>query len=369
MRTPARRKAGIGALPVLLLLVGIAIAVAAWVFLPSTGSPDSVTTTAEGGDSSSAALEPGRLANPDAIPDRVPYWEPGGVLPPDSPYRAGVRPTDALVRGRVTARQLSDWPHLVEVRLERQDDASVVGKAYPTREQPVYRFESVPFGSYRLRLEADGCQPISMLLTTSVSSPDLFQDLPLQSAAGVKGWVRNRQGENLAGVPVTVEPLPRNPRDLVLPLETMTDAEGNYSLQGLTEGEYAVYPGPAHSPVGERVVILIGPGAPQAWAGLEVPPLGSARVVLEDLQSLGFAGVRVQAQRVRLPAGEQPYQETRSVSTDGVLRFTTLPPGDYAFTAWGGPFRNTLREARITLELEPEVRIPLRQDPRDAKPR
>jgi hypothetical protein len=366
MLIPARRKEGAGRLPALLLLLaGVVLAAIAWIFFPSGAAP---TPPAPPDPSASAPppLEPGALRDPSAIQERQPEWRPSGVLPPDSPFRAGVRPTAALVRGRVTLRDVETWPRRVEVWLERQTDGTEVARAHPTREAAGYRFEEVPFGAYRLQLAADGFQPLTMLITASESSPDLFQDLPLRPAAGVNGIVRTRDGAPAAGVAVTVEPIPLDARDLVVPIVTWSAADGSFLVQGLAAGEYAVHPGPARSPVGERAVVRVGTDGVLAWAALEIPPLGAARVLVEDVERAGLDGVRVKAQRVRLSAGDAAYEETRPLGADGHVRFVALPPGEYAFTAWGERYAETMREARVAAELEPEVRIPLRPDPRRA---
>lgn len=361
MKNRARRIAGAGPLPALLLLLaGLALAVAALLLLPGGDAPPAAAGGAEDGVAGAAPPQPAELSDPGSIHARVPDWRPDGTLPPDSPYRAGVRPEHALIRGRVVAREVEAWPRRVEVWLEREDGGAEVARANPTRESPGFRFERVPFGSYRLRLEADGVTPISMLVTASEGSPDQFQDLPLRPAAGVRGLVLTRAGDPAVSAPVTVEPLPRTPQDAVVPLPTWTDERGEFLVQGLVEGEYAVYPGPPRAPVGERVVVRVGPGAPEAWVRLELPPLGRARVVLEDPQQAGLAGVRVKAQRIRVPAAATAYEETRIADAGGALVFTTLPPGEYAFTAWGGAFASVLREALVAEGIEPEVRIPLK---------
>lgn len=353
---------------VLMLLGGLLLAVLAWVLIPTKGPEADPAASADlpvGG----AALEPGSLSDPDAIGEREPTWEPDGVLPPDSPYRAGIRPRNALIRGRVVRRELGDWPRRIEILLIRAATGEEAGRAHPTEQEPAFRFEHLDFGAYRLRLEADGCVPWTMEVGASVGSPDQFLSLPLQSAAGIEGMARWRDGTPAAGVPVTVEPVPRTPRDAVLPLEAWTGEDGRFLVQGLVEADYLVYPGPARSPVGERVAVRVGTGAPRAWVELQLPPLASARVVVEDPQGAGFAGVRVKAQRTRLQEGELPYEETRPLGADGVLRFSALPPGSYAFTAWGGAFAATLEEALVVEGVEPEVRIKLRPDPRGLGPR
>lgn len=371
MKKAASGIAGAGALPgLLLILAGLLLALLGWLLLPAPSTPH--PAPASDGDASgpvAAPLAAGTLRDPDGVPERLPHWQPDGVLPPDSPYRAGIRPTAALIRGRVVRRSVELWPRWVELRLENALDGSEAGRAQPTADAPGFRFEQLPFGMYRLHLEAEGCAPIHMQITASLGSPDQFLSLPLESAAGVAGIVRLRDGSPAASVPITVEPLPRSPRDSILALETRSDAQGGFKILGLTEGEYAVYPGPPRSPLGARVMVRIGPGAPEAWAALELPALGAARVVLEDLQRAGLAGVRVKAQRTRLREGETPYEEVREAGADGVLRFATLPYGEYAFTAWGGSFASVLREAHVAEGVEPEVRIPLRPDPRGLQPR
>lgn len=369
MEAPARRIDGSRRLIGLLLVaVGAILVAVAWIVLPDPHDTAALAPH-EPDAGAPAPLAPGVLSDPSAIQEREPEWRPSGVLPPDSPFRAGVTPTSALVRGRVTLRSGAEWPRRVEVWLESLMDGSEFARAHPTREAPGFRFEEVPFGAYRLRLETDGYLPISMQIHASVSSPDLFQDLPLRPSAGVNGIVRTRAGEPAAGVAVTVEPIPLDARDLVTPVVTWSAADGSFLVQGLTPGEYAVHPGPPRAAVGERAVVRVGADGALAWAALEIPPLGSVRVVVEDPQAGGLAGVRVKAQRVRLASGDAPYEETRDVGADGVVRFIALPPGDYAFTAWSERHAETLRETRVAVEVEPEVRIPLRPDPRRAAPR
>lgn len=365
----ARKKTGAAGLPGLIFLIaGLSLAVLAWLFLPDRETPEPHPDDGEEAGAP-APVEPGRLTDPGAIQATEPAWEPGGVLPPDSPYRSGVRPTEALVRGRVTLSARESWPVRVDVWIERQADGVEVARAQPTQESPAFRFERVPFDSYRLRLEADGVTPINMLLTASVSSPDLFQDLPLRPSSGVNGKVRTRTGEPAAGVPVTVEPIPTDARTLVTPITTWTGSDGSFLVQGLSEGEYSVYPGPSRSPVAGRAAVRVAGSGALAWAEFELPALGAARVIVTVEPGGGAAGVQVKAQRIRLPAGQLPYEETRPLGEDGGVRFLTLPPGDYAFTAWSVLHPQTLREARVTVELEPEVRIPLRPDPRGLPPR
>jgi hypothetical protein len=167
----------------------------------------------------------------------------------------------------------------------------------------------------------------------------------------------------VAGIAVCVEWRATAPGDLVLPIESRTGEDGQFRIPGLRQGEYDVYAGPARAAVGARVAVFVGPGAPQAWADLQVPDLGAARVTLEDLDGVGLAGVKVLAQMTRAAGAVTEYRETREPGADGVVRFDWLPPGDYGFTAQGGAFRRTVREGVVALAATTEVRIPLRPAP------
>ncbi len=311
-----------------------------------------------------ASTAPGALTRPEDLEPRPERWQPAGVLPPDSPFRAGVAPTSAVVRGRVVLPRWAAWPRRATVILARQEDGREFGRAIATEQEPEYRFSEVPFGDYRLRLEADEFEPLALLLTASVASPDHYQTLLLTPAASVAGRVLDAGGAPVADIGVCVELRPQSPTDLVLPLEGRTAADGSFRIPGLAAGEYDVYPGAARAPVGARHSVFVGPGAPQAWADLQVSGLGAAQVRLEDLERAGLAGVKVVAQMTR-PAGEIPsYVETRAPGEDGVARFPWLPPGEYGFTAYGGAFRRIVRESTVRAGETAEVQVPLRPAPR-----
>lgn len=370
MRLSATPIAGFAAARALVLLFAGLVLVALAVLLapgpePTPEAPGSGAPVATG-----SQTDPGILTDPDATGARAPHWEPGAVLPPDSPVRAGTAPTAAIVRGRVVAANWVLWPRSTTVVLTRQSDGKECGRAEPTQDAPEFRFEEIPFGDYRLRLEASEFEELVMLLSASAQAPDLFQTLPLTPAASVRGRVRDSDGNLVPEILVTVEPRVADARQPVLPIEGRTDAAGEFRIPGLRPGEYDVYPGAARSAVGASVAVFVGPGAPEAWADLTVSELGTARVLLEDLDAAGLAGVSVQALMMKPAGAIGAYQETRIASADGKVDFRWLPPGEYGFTAFGGAFRRTLREGTVQAGAVAEVRIPLRPAaPKAERPR
>lgn len=344
-----------------LALLGLVLVAGALLLVPGPApAPDPAREPDSGAQPDAAS--PGTLTDPSSAGAREPIWEPGAVLPPDSTVRAGAAPTSAIVRGRVVAANWVTWPRHMTVVLARQSDGAELARAEPTQEAPDFRFEEVPFGDYRLRLQASEFEELVMLLSANASAPDLFQTLPLTPAASVRGRVKDAQGATVPDILVTVELRAADPRTPVLPIEGRTDAAGEFRIAGLRQGEYEVYPGAARSAVGPAVSVFVGPGAPEAWADLQVSSLGTATVVLEDLESAGLAGVSVQAQMISPAGSVGAYRETRAPGADGTVIFRWLPPGEYGFTAFGGAFRRTLRKGTVRADAAVEVRIPLRPD-------
>ncbi|MGB0684745.1 MAG: hypothetical protein ACPGQD_00940, partial [Planctomycetota bacterium] len=68
--------------------------------------------------------------------------------------------------------------------------------------------------------------------------------------------------------------------------------------------------------------------------------------------------VRVQADAT---AGEaRGFSLSMNLDAEGLARFPALPPGDYAFTAYGGPYRRVLRSGAVVAGQEVQVTVPLR---------
>ena len=219
MRVSASKIAGFTAWKALaLLLFGLVLLVGALLLAPGPKGERELPVAYEQ-NPPSVDLSPGTLTDPSTTGARAPPWEPGVVLPPDSTVRSGAAPTSAIIRGRVVAASWVLWPRRAVVVLTRQADGAEVARAEPSQESPDFRFDQVPFGDYRLRLEASEFEELVMLISASQSAPDMYQTMPLTPAASVRGRVKDAQGELVPDIFVTVEPRLADPRQPALPMQ------------------------------------------------------------------------------------------------------------------------------------------------------
>ncbi len=346
----------------LLVLVGLLAVLAAlwWTPGPAPGPAPALDT--DPAPVQAHPLRPGELQGEVApVAEEAPSWRREGVvLPPDSPFHAvGPPPGKGLIRGRVAPPTWGTWPRRIDVFLERQDDGVEVGRWQPTSAEPDFRFEDVPYGHYRLRMEAGDFEPVRMLLTLSPASPDLYVPLPLRPAARVAGRVLRRDGAPVEGLTVTVIPKRATPEMPAVPSTGVTDELGRFVVSGLPPGAFLVHPGPPHHPVGPARELRLGTG--EEWVELRVPRLGAAVVELEDLDHGGFAGLRVQALRVGHGAADPGYSVSLPADEDGSVEFRHLPPGEYAFTAYGGAFQRVIRRGRVPPDGTVRVHVPVRR--------
>ncbi len=289
--------------------------------------------------------------------------EPAGsratvVLPPDSPFRS--RAADlALVRGQVTAPAWLDWPREVRLELAPQADPEAEPRiAVASREHPVFRFEGVPFGTWRLRLTAPGIQEQVVLVTTAPEVPDVSLVVPLQPATWIRGRVLDAAGRKVADMRVTATFIPPEAHSRPgLPLQGVTDQEGEFALAGIRPGRWQVHAGGPRSPQGEpREVFVSGP---EAWVELVVPVTGRATVRVTDIVTgKPLAGVKVQA--LLVGSRSRGHAEDARTTPDGRAVFPHLPPGEYAFTAWGGGRRRTVVRHRVDADTTAVVAIAMR---------
>jgi len=351
-------------LPLLLVLVAAAVL---WVLVPAVVGSGSDTD--DGLDSDAGAPRftdpadgprPGTYDPDQAVPE-IQGPVQVGVVPPDRAYVSSGA-TEGTIRGRVLVSPGSDWPATVTLTLAPQDESRTLQLISVAAAEPDFRFRAVPFGSYRLRVQADGFQDYAVLLTLSDSTTDLYQQLPLQPDARAFGTVRDTEGRPVVGVAVTVLPVTDPPRSGI-PRTARSGEDGAYEVRGLPPGDYEIFPGTLAYPLGESARILITASAREGWADLEAPAMGSAlvKLVLEggDEEQADWSSVRVEAARVGGGAG-LGWTESVAVAADGTASFPALPPGDYRFQAYGGSFRRVMRPATVLTGRQTDVEVPVR---------
>ena len=366
MSTPSATAAG--RVPAWLPLFLVAVAAAAlWVLLPtaqdsSTGLPTGGSGEGERGPAVEGGPRPGDYDPNAAVPEAQAAVEVG-VVPPDRAYISSGA-TQGTIRGRVLLAPGNDWPRTTTLVLTPQDEDRVLELVSVGADQHDFRFRPVPFGSYRLRVEADGFQGYAVLLTLSDQTTDVYQQLVLEPDARVYGTVRDAAGAPLVGLPVTVMAITEPPRSGV-PRSTRSVVEGAYEVRGLPPGDYEVFPGSYAYPLGEAQRIRITAGAREGWADLVAPTPGSAVItLLDEAGDNDLAVVRVEATMVTT-GNARGYSESTTADAEGIARFPALPPGDYRFQAFGGPFRRTAQPAAVVAGRETRLEIPLQPFRRD----
>jgi len=333
----------------------------AWVLLrgqPAAGPPSPPPLSAASSQRPDAAPAP----PPDAFEGEEgppPVENPSGsVLPPDSPARIDT-PVVALVRGEVVAPMGNPFPSKATVWLRPQEKGAAeprsmeVGPASRS-----FRFEAVPFGDWKLQVEAPGFQSNPVLISRDAGHPDGHVLLSLLPATHIKGRALDERGRPVADLKITAIPVLKNRALMVEPHFGITDAEGRFDIIGVRQGIYRVHAGPPRSPIGEeREVQLAGR---EAWLELVVPVFGKASVTVTDQKTgKGLEGIRVVVQ------GSRFFDASK---TDGKGRaiFPTLLPGEYAFTGYGSTrYRRTVQRAIVQAEQLTQVEIrmvPLHSD-------
>jgi len=359
-----RRRAGNLSLT-LLLLAALLLLVLSWI---TFGGPDSAPT-ADGGQAPSVdeshppqPSAAGEFDGPVA-PLMGPQQETVFQGPPDRVYVSSGA-SAGTVRGRVVAENWVVWPHALELALESQASGEVLQRRGANQEEPNFEFDPVPFGDYRLRLIADDCLDQALLLTLSAQSTDQHLAVPLIPAAKLLGHVQDTLGQGVPGLPVIAVRRPDKPGHRSVPFQGLTEENGDFTLHGLQPGTYDVMAGSQLQPLGTPQVAHLLDQAGEAWVTLEVPPLGSALITIDfkdgdTARERDSALLRVQA--VADGAGSGPgLQLSLPLTADGSVRFPALPPGTYSFTAYGGPYRRTMRHGTVAAGVELQLSIPMR---------
>lgn len=348
-----------------LVLLGVALlllGVGAWLLLggpPQQDSPNDGNLGPAGGNSPD--LSSGEFDGPVAPllgPDKEVVYQG----PPDRVFLTHGA-SNGTIRGRVVAETWVVWPHAMRLTLERQDTREVLQERGASQTEPGFEFEPVPFGNYRLRLQADDCLEQSFLLTLSPESTDHHMAVPLIPSGRIVGRVLSTFSEGVGGLPVVAIRRPDKPGHRSVPTTSLSLEDGSFRIEGLQPGTYDVMAGNQLRPIGEVHVAHLASQAGEAWVTLEVPPLGRAVVTLDfkegdKARERDWKLLRIQADAT---AGEgKGFSLSLPVQEDGTATFAALPPGDYAFTAYGGPYRRTMRRGAVAAAQEVAVSIPVR---------
>lgn len=338
-------------MPGLLLVLAVAVL---WVWSSGSGSgePEPTDTIGqEGPGFPDIDVIPGQLEVDEGVRQRA---EATGVPQP---------PRFGVVQGRVTAANWVVWPAGIEIRLLSQEDGTQIGLAGPSEEAPRFRFERVPFGHYRLTIQAPECVEQSLLVTISAEQRDQFLAVPLIPAASIVGTVRDEVGKPVAKMPVAALFHSDAPGRSQVPRVATTDEQGNYRITGLRDGQWEVYVGSGRHPLSEVKVLGISREAPEAWADFVVPVMGSAAVVVDFLDGPEVAAEDWKSMKIQavLQGGERGFNESLPLRADGSAYFPALPEGTYQFVAFGGPYRRVMREAAVAPEVPAKVTIPMRR--------
>ncbi|MFQ5749308.1 MAG: carboxypeptidase regulatory-like domain-containing protein, partial [Planctomycetota bacterium] len=221
-----------------------------------------------------------------------------------------------------------------------------------------FRFEGVPFGDWKLQVEAPGFQSNPVLISRDAAQPDGHILLSLLPATHIKGRALDERGRPVADLKITAIPVLKDRALMVEPHLGSTDSEGRFDIIGVRQGIYRVHAGPPRSPIGEeREVQLAGR---EAWLELVVPVFGRASVTVTDQKTgKGLEGIRVVVQGSR-------FFDSGRTDAKGRALFPTLLPGEFAFTAYGSTHhRRTVQRAIVQAEQLSQVEIrmvPLHSD-------
>lgn len=348
-------------LPLLALLLGVSVLL---VLYPQGGAGRAEAEPEESRPHTARGPEAAEFEGPDTTPPAVREL-PRPEGPPDRVFVSSGA-TEGTVRGRVLLSAGLPWPQgAVTLELKEAAAKAPLQVRGVRAEQATFEFDPVPFGAYRLTVHADGCQTQTVLLSLSDATPDIYQQMVLEPDARILGILRDRDGRPVVGAEVTAMAWTDPPRSGI-PVTVRSGPEGRFALRGLPPGDYEVFPGSLQYPLGEAKRVLLAQGSSEAWAELEVPPLGSARIVLVDEKGgHDLSQVRVQA-TLRAEGGQPGYGASQMAGADGELLFTGLPPGDYAFQAYGGVFRRTARNLAVRAAEQAELSIallPFRKEP------
>jgi hypothetical protein len=274
-------------------------------------------------------------------------------------------PTTGTIRGRVTSEEWAMWPSEVVIELLNRKNNELIRSYACRRGENKFVFDNLDFGKYRLRLVGDRILPFAIDASISASNPHLIQNLSLKNSASVTGYVHDTAGNPAADVQIVAQFQHKIEGYYSPPLITNTNESGYFEIQGLRPGQHQVYVGAEKSPLSKVEKINISENAPQAYLQFTINQFGTASIKVKIINTNSgvdhaseYKKVRVSAERL---GSEPKFLLSVELNQDGVAHFNALPPGRYAFTAYGGGYRRTIQSASIVTSQNTGTTIQLRK--------
>ncbi|HEX6098282.1 MAG TPA: carboxypeptidase regulatory-like domain-containing protein [Thermoanaerobaculia bacterium] len=215
-----------------------------------------------------------------------------------------------------------------------------------------FTLENVPAGALSLVASAHGYTSTRLNVTVEEGKTLSNVELPLDAGVRLTGRVTGPDGTALADVTVSIEPSPVRPFPMRGPESTsITDANGEYSLEALPPGEETiVFMHPAH--VGSRKKVTLKGRETK----LDVQLTAGQRVTGLVVTAAGtpVPGAHVSAYGPGMSGGN-----TVATDANGVFEMDALPPGRYRFNALkSGAGQGTAEN--VDIGSNEQVRITLR---------
>ncbi len=282
--------------------------------------------------------------------------------PRDARTQTPAAPESTSLTGRVTVAGAGQPSPVRRARVTAQSEGSAAFYTTDTDTTGEFRFDALPAGTYRVRVEKAGFVP-AQPPGREFARPPAIQlrsgrparhDIAMQRASALEGRLLNDAGEPLANLFVTAARLTFTEygRRSATVRQVRTDDLGRFRIHTLPPGEYLVHAAPdplAALPVsapGERpsgFALTYYPGTPRLEEAqrftlgpgqditdcdfrLTAVPLVAVTGRVVDAAGRKPASFSFRMQRVGFPPGEV---RGFSIPPDNNFQFRGVPPGDY----------------------------------------
>jgi protocatechuate 3,4-dioxygenase beta subunit len=161
-----------------------------------------------------------------------------------------------------------------------------------------FRIAAVPSGTHLLEVQGEGHAPLQRDVRVGGRDVEVdLGDIPLREGPGIRGWVRNPDGQPIAGA--RVRAFEARPLSTAQMGDVHTDADGGFELEGLEPGTYRlVVSAEGHAralqqaTAGTEAIVVLSPAA--AISGLVLDesgdPVPSCEVVAWPSAGSGASG-------------------------------------------------------------------------------